>query len=55
MDNHYHARHAMTDREALATKAEVGSSLKAAPAEVKLNRQSAAKWVGRYRSEVSRV
>jgi hypothetical protein len=55
MDNHYDARHAMTDREALATKVEVWPSLKAAPAEFKLSRLSAAKWVGRYRQEVSRI
>lgn len=50
MDYHYHARLTIVRREQLAKSVLDGRlSLKEAEAEFKLSRQSAAKWVRRYR------
>jgi transposase-like protein len=50
MDYHYHARLVVYSREQLAKSVLEGRlSLKEAAAEFRLSRQSAAKWVGRYR------
>jgi transposase len=50
MDYHHHARLTVIRREELAKRIlEDGLSLKEAEAEFKLSRQSAAKWVRRYR------
>jgi len=50
MDYHYHARLVVSSREQLAKSVLEGRlSLKEAAAEFRLSRQSAAKWVGRYR------
>src|SRR3979409_1357211 len=50
MDDHHHARLVVYSREQLAKSVlEGGLSLKEAAAEFKLSRQSAAKWVRRYR------
>ena len=50
MDYHHHARLTVIGREELAKRVlEGGLSLKEAEAEFKLSRQSAAKWVRRYR------
>jgi transposase len=52
MDYHYHARLVVHSREQLAKSVlEGGLSLKEAAASFKLSRQSAAKWVGRYRDQ----
>ena len=53
MDNyHHHARLTMVRREELAKRViEGGLSLKEAEAEFKLSRQTAAKWVKRYREQ----
>ena len=53
MDNyHHHARLTIVRREELAKRVMEGRlSLKAAMAEFKLSRQSAAKWVRRYREQ----
>ena len=52
MDYHYHARLTIVRREELAKGALDGRlSLKEAEAEFKLSRQSAAKWVQRYRDQ----
>src|SRR5260370_14554527 len=52
MDYHHHARLTMVRREELAKRVLEGRlSLKEAEAEVKLSRQSAAKWVRRYREQ----
>lgn len=53
MDNyHHHARLTIVRREELAKRVlEGGLSLKEAEAEFKLNPQSAAKWVRRYREQ----
>lgn len=52
MDYHYHARLTIHRREELAVAVLTRRlSLQAASAEFKLNRQSAAKWVRRYRLE----
>src|SRR5258708_22283418 len=50
MDYHHHARLVVYSREQLAQSVlEGGLSLKEAAAEFRLSRQSAAKWVRRYR------
>ena len=50
MDYHYHARLTIVRREQLAKRVLDGSlSLNSAMAEFKLSRQSAAKWVSRYK------
>jgi transposase InsO family protein len=52
MDYHYHARLVVHSREQLAKSVlEGGLSLKEAAASFKLSRQSAAKWVRRYRDQ----
>jgi transposase len=52
MDYHHHARLVVYSREQLAKRVlEGGLSLKEAEAEFKLSRQSAAKWVRRYREQ----
>jgi transposase len=52
MDYHYHARLVVHSREQLARSVLEGRlSLKEAAASFKLSRQSAAKWVGRYRDQ----
>jgi transposase InsO family protein len=52
MDYHHHARLTVVRREELARRVlEGGLSLKEAEAEFKLSRQSAAKWVRRYREQ----
>jgi transposase InsO family protein len=52
MDYHHHARLTIVRREELAKKVLEGRlSLKEAEAEFKLSRQSAAKWVRRYREQ----
>ena len=52
MDYHHHARLTVVRREELAKRVlEGGLSLKEAEAEFKLSRQSAAKWVKRYREQ----
>jgi transposase InsO family protein len=52
MDYHYHARLTIVRREELARRVLEGRlSLKEAEAEFKLSRQSAAKWVRRYREQ----
>jgi transposase InsO family protein len=52
MDYHYHARLTIVRREQLAQDVLAGRlSLKEAMAEFKLSRQSAAKWVKRYREQ----
>jgi transposase len=52
MDYHYHARLTIVRREELAKGVSEGRlSLKEAMAEFKLSRQSAAKWVRRYREQ----
>jgi transposase InsO family protein len=52
MDYHHHARLTIVRREQLAKRVVAGGlSLKEAEAEFKLSRQSAAKWVRRYREQ----
>jgi transposase len=52
MDYHYHARLTVVGREALAKRVlQDRLSLKEAEAEFKLSRQSAGKWVRRYREQ----
>ncbi len=52
MDYHHHARLTIVRREELAKRVvEGGLSLREAEAEFKLSRQSAAKWVRRYREQ----
>lgn len=52
MDYHHHARLTIVRREELAKRVMEGRlSLKEAEAEFKLSRQSAAKWVRRYREQ----
>ncbi len=55
MDYHHHARLTIYSREQLAKKVLAGEvSLNSAAAEFKLSRQSAAKWVRRFRRAVGR-
>ena len=51
MDYHHHARHTVRGREALAKRVLGGESLKSAAADFRLSRQTAAKWVERYRQQ----
>ena len=52
MDYHYHARLTIVRREELAKRVLEGRlGLKEAEAEFKLSRQSAGKWVRRYREQ----
>ena len=49
MDYHHHARLTVHGREQLVRRVLSGESLKSAAADFKLSRQTAGKWVRRYR------